>query len=781
MDISTNFHLTNNGNKSPHSMEAFDSDQVYFPTHSPRTTPPSSLVPTKRKDAYSPVLQGRGAVTSDLPPMEKLSYEIYDCSGHSSLYHPRNIRDNRPHDQSSRWSSPSNNQAQFITIKLDKLSIVQNITFGKYHKVHVCNLKEFRVYGGLTPDNMNELLHSGLKNDCEPETFPLKHMANSVIVPCQYIKIVPLMAWGANFNYSIWYVELNGISDPSIVQKAYTDYQNFQEIQAIKLCLKHFRQRNYMEEFQALQQRTQVQLEDPLLTRLHEELVSQGNFEAAESIMLEANDRNLFEDYIGDCAYQPFWKRIEATSADGDSPCMRGGHQMCIDIEAGKIYLMGGWSGVEDLADFWVYDIQERTWFQISYDTREQGGPSPRSCHKLCLDPVRKQIYVLGRYVEEKQRADTYLNSDFYRYDIIMDSWVKLSNDTKMDGGPELIYDHQMCIDSEKGIMYVFGGRVVSAGQSGHRYSGLYTYDINSNSWRLLRMAEGRPISPSTPGQQHLDNALKSRIGHSMLYDSNKSLLYILAGQRGKDHLSDLHAYDLNADVVREITRDYTKHGGPEAGHTQRATLDQDREEIYVLSGLMRDRESSKKGVRNSFWVYSLRRDRWSCIYQNGQSPEMDAMRTCEPVPRYAHQIVYNSQNKVHYLFGGNPGEAKNTQLRLDDFWELHLIRPSSKDILRRAQFQIREQQFRELAFNATTQADRMQGLDFLQTRVSAVVNNADEKERAAFHSLVTYLFMRPEERNFFEERTQLFEKLLSYFPEGMKEPKASLVDAVKF
>ena len=47
--------------------------------------------------------------------------------------------------------------------------------------MHVCNLKEFKVYGGLTPNNMIELLHSGLKNDCETETFALKYKSNDIV------------------------------------------------------------------------------------------------------------------------------------------------------------------------------------------------------------------------------------------------------------------------------------------------------------------------------------------------------------------------------------------------------------------------------------------------------------------------------------------------------------------------------------------------------------------------------------------------------------------------
>jgi hypothetical protein len=32
------------------------------------------------------------------------------------------------------------------------------------------------------------------------------------------------MAWGANFNFSVWFVELRGVQDPSVVDKVYSDY-----------------------------------------------------------------------------------------------------------------------------------------------------------------------------------------------------------------------------------------------------------------------------------------------------------------------------------------------------------------------------------------------------------------------------------------------------------------------------------------------------------------------------------------------------------------------------
>lgn len=47
---------------------------------------------------------------------------------------------------------------QYLILKLERPAIVQSITFGKYEKTHVCNLKKFKVYGGMSEENMTELL-----------------------------------------------------------------------------------------------------------------------------------------------------------------------------------------------------------------------------------------------------------------------------------------------------------------------------------------------------------------------------------------------------------------------------------------------------------------------------------------------------------------------------------------------------------------------------------------------------------------------------------------------
>ncbi|KAJ3154115.1 Muskelin 1, intracellular mediator containing kelch motif [Geranomyces michiganensis] len=738
---------------------------------------------------------------------EQLGYGIHSWSSHSASYHPRNIAVNKPQDQSSRWSSGSNNQLQHITIKLDRMSIVHTITFGKYHKVHVCNLKEFKVFGGLTPTNMIELLHSGLRNDSEPETFSLKHKANDVLFPCLYLKIVPLLAWGANFNFSIWYVELRGICQSQTVEKVHHDYINYRENEVIRLCLKHFRQRNHLETFDSLQARTLMQLEDSLLTELHSHLVIRGDFATAEDLISRAADRNLFQDYISECSYKPVWKKISPRGPDEESPCMRGGHQMAIDTESGKVYLFGGWDGSKDLSDFWVYDPEASRWNCISLDTRRQGGPGPRSCHKICFDPKTKQVYTLGRYVDPDSRPNVNLDSDFWRFDVESSMWSRISVNTAVEGGPELIYDHQMVVDSDAQVLYVFGGRTIGPDPNQTVYSGLYAYSIESQTWRLIRTDNSQP--------EH-SIQLKSRIGHSMLLNPATRELYIFAGQRNKDYLSDFYVYEIDTDTVHEVSRDYSKQGGPDAGFTQRATIDPDLGEFFVLSGLMREKNTTQETVKNSFWVYSIRKDRWTKVYQNENTGTAywTSMADKEPCPRFAHQLVYDPKRKRQFLFGGNPGEMGNPNLRLDDFWELWLVRPTPQDVFRRARFHIRRQKFREMCTSSSSSSsDPLAALKYLQSDLAAAVDHSDEEESKRFRELTQFLFQRGaagagdtmtnarranSERGVgglatgldhdgnvmnddgYQARTELYETLLGFFPDSMREPKDNLVDLVQ-
>ena len=65
-------------------------------------------------------------------------------------------------------------------------------------------------------------------------------------------------------------------------------FLQYRQREAIRLCLKHFRQHNYTEAFEYLQQKTNIQLEDPMLSELHNTLVRQGDYEQSEEIITKA-------------------------------------------------------------------------------------------------------------------------------------------------------------------------------------------------------------------------------------------------------------------------------------------------------------------------------------------------------------------------------------------------------------------------------------------------------------------------------------------------------------
>ena len=201
------------------------------------------------------------------------------------------------------------------------------------------------------------------------------------------------------------------------------------------------------------------------------------------------------------------------------APQPRGGrgHQLCIDSGQQNIYMFGGCDGTRDLAEFWKYNITSGKWSLLSGDTAAEGGPGPRSCHTMMLDPKYRQIFVLGRYLE-RGLWDTQANtqSDFYVYDIGAGEWTMITNDTSAVGGPDLNYEHQMCLDPERRAIYVFvgntllmqtpTGRLQERPAADKNVSGLFVYHIHDNTWRVL--CDDRDSAPASPDSL-IDNLLQ--------------------------------------------------------------------------------------------------------------------------------------------------------------------------------------------------------------------------------------------------------------------------------
>ncbi|XP_064543793.1 muskelin [Drosophila montana] len=691
---------------------------------------------------------------------ERLSFGIYRYSSYSPNYLPENVLVDCPNDQTSRWSAYTNSPPQFLTLKLRRPAIVQKIKFGKFEKSHVCNIKKFRVYGGLEDEHMVLLLEAGLKNDNVPEVFKLRCMTEDGAenLPILYLKIVPLLSWGPSFNFSIWYIELHGQDDPMYTCARMKNYNTLRETEIIKLCLKHFRQQGYMEAFGALQEQTNVRLEHPLISELHKYLVVQGDFERAERFIAECIDEGLMDEYLNKQDYKHTW-HMKYTESE-IKPGNRGGHQLVVDAKKRLIYLYGGWDGYQDLSDLWVYNIELDEWNLLCERSESSNGPTPRSCHKIIFDPISENIFMLGRYLDNSIRTSDYIKSDFYLYDTRARTWMQICDDTSQVGGPQLVYDHQMCIDADKRTIYVFGGKILTprspTSSTEPEYSGLFSYHIATNTWTQI-LVDCHHASASQADVM----SIKSRITHCMVFHNKQRKLYIYGGQRGKEDLDELLTYDVDSQAISLMNKENSHLGNtasteakfePSSGYTLRATIDCDRDEIYVFSSLnkVKDRRDVHHGdASNSFWVYSLRTHKWSRIYycrHNAQDVNsinkanfLGASKgdgVLEPCPRYAHQLVYDELAKTHYLFGGNPGIFQYQQLRLDDFWLLQLEKPKREEVLKHCRFLVRKLRYEEMA-----RSDPLKAMEYLRHNISDVIDHTDSEQVNNFHKLASLLF----------------------------------------
>ncbi|XP_068620110.1 muskelin [Battus philenor] len=711
----------------------------------------------------------------------KLCYTVHKYSSYSSNYLPENILINNPCDQLSRWFTDATNSQnilhpQYLLLKLDSLAIVDTIKFGKYIKPHVSDLKKFHVFGGTDENNMSLLLAAGLKKDSVPETFKLRNRtAEGLYLPVQYIKIVPLMSWGPAYNYTIWYVELRGRNNEDLTRSAMETISLRREEEAVRILLKHLRRRRYKDAFEALSRESGVQLEGVTQSHLWNTLVENGDYKLAEQILEEAMDEGEMDWYLSWQPYKPEWRQLSACSAQvevrlfsgdagapaprprphelacadreprvelpdvgngevescelgcggscGARPGPRGGHQLVVDTNTGTLYLFGGWNGSEDLDDLWSFSTTTERWTLLCAHSGEVSGPSPRSCHKMIFDPLNDRLYTLGRYLDNAQRVPSNMNSDLYMYEVGVGAWSLVCSDTAAAGGPRLMFDHQMCLDVDTQTIYVFGGRVLPANTEelvSPQYSGLYAYYIASNTWQLL-LADRHDLPAPQP-----------RVAHSMLFHPTQRRLYMFAGQRNKEQLLDLWWWDVGTGTCGALCAGAAACPPPAAGFTQRATLDPDTDEMFVLSGMSKEKD---KRVYNSLWVFSLKRLTWTCVYRN------DNVTSTEPRPRFAHQLVYDPTRKIHYLFGGNPGTTNCPRLRLDDLWALKLKRPERADLMKSIRAPLREACYRELAATPSAQA---QAVEYLRTEVSDALDHSDPQQVAHFQRLTGVLFSGP-------------------------------------
>ncbi|RKP25975.1 Muskelin N-terminus-domain-containing protein [Syncephalis pseudoplumigaleata] len=655
---------------------------------------------------------------------------------------------------------------------------------------HTCGLREFRVYGGPTRDNMPLLLYDGLHNDTMPETFRLRYRIRigrdsiegeeaaasdaAYLLPCQYIRIEPVAAWGPGANLGVWYVELHGMDEPAYIESIEHTYKQACEEEATRICLRYLQKRGYKQSFDVLMAEATLSLGEPDFSEFHEAMVLRGEWQRAEDI-IEALLATQAPKQLP-VTYYAEWTCLYEDQSDKKLPCARGGHQMCIDAKRRLIYLFGGWNGTENLDDLWYYNMDTGDWTLIHRHTFDYNGPPPSSCHQMSYDTVSEELYVFGRFIERKPPiTESDARPVLYAFNTRAGLWRRVQKDTQAVGGPPLLYDHQMIIDSEARVLYVSGGRAIRPAHTSKApvYAGLYAYDMEHDQWQIL--CNDVPMDETQQG-----DAFTARSAHSMMLDAREKMLYLFCGQKhGAPLIHSMQVYDIERRSVIDLSGCLSKSPWPMDNAAQRSTIDVDAGLIHFITGLTWDRRDpgirgqvTKGGIQtsgcdqcqshqqqqqqqrhlggscassgggqydldfpyNEVWVFDVVTGKWTPV-QVVTSAGSTSVTT--PVARYAFQTVYDPVDKVGmsgawsvdsissctpqmlYMFGGNPKDNQDDTRRLNDLWRVRIY--SYIEMCR--------------------QGDKAKALNYLQTKVYAATNHMLPSSEQSYRTLAALLF----------------------------------------
>ena len=227
-----------------------------------------------------------------------------------------------------------------------------------------------------------------------------------------------------------------------------------------------------------------------------------------------------------------------------------------------QLFLYGGFSSADRIADTWVYDFESNTWTELHPNTQ----PSPRSDSSIAYDPVNDVVVLFSGYLLN----DTHLQ-DTWIYSFKMENWIKRTPDNPPLGQ----YGNYMVYVESTGQLLMYPGHwsVISNGETvNHGFGGnLWEYDVVDDSW----IEHSSNVSP--PG----------RYWGSLVYDSTEDRL-ILFGGHGAVNYDDTWTYSV-ADGVWENVEQSIK---PSRRNSIGAVYDPDNHVVVLFGGLGDDRQS---------------------------------------------------------------------------------------------------------------------------------------------------------------------------------------------
>lgn len=119
--------------------------------------------------------------------------------------------------------------------------------------------------------------------------------------------------------------------------------------------------------------------------------------------------------------------------------------------------------------------------------------------------------------------------------------------------------------------------RNVSISSSEPEYSGLYSFNIDTKQWKHVSIDGGHSLSSNGDV-----STVKSRANYCMVFNHKTRKLYIHGGQRG--NIDEFLTYDVDTGAIQILNNTQSKDQQPPYSQSVRASIDCERDEIYLLS-----------------------------------------------------------------------------------------------------------------------------------------------------------------------------------------------------
>jgi len=184
---------------------------------------------------------------------------------------------------------------------------------------------------------------------------------------------------------------------------------------------------------------------------------------------------------------------------------------MSYDPVRGVTIMFGGIAGLNGFPNssiLWEWDGNDWTEF-------DNTGPAARYGHKMVYDSVRHVHVMYGGFVYSRRPGDTrdmlYPVTETWEYAASGRIWTLRSTN-----GPPARFDFNIAFDAARNRTVLFGGRLETAPTLAQEYANdTWVWDGGAGTWQQLNPA----------------NKPSGRFGHSMAFDSTRSVVVLLGGQ----------------------------------------------------------------------------------------------------------------------------------------------------------------------------------------------------------------------------------------------------------